>query len=376
MKRKACILALSIVLSIAFSGCTSPFQKNKVEEAKKEEYIPVEVEDVSLGEIYDEISISGRFFSEKDSIVLPQIPGEIKSIEVKPGDKVKSGDLLFVIENEEVDKQVNMAKEALDDLKSKKNEIEKAKSQLPSVNVVDGANEERTKKMVEIEGKKEELDKLSKELDGKLSEVENGYKQAKDTLEKLKVRATTDGVVSSVNIKEGGFATNSELAMMISDFDNMYVEINVVDKLLNKIKKDDEVFVDIPSLDKKNVVGKIEYMALSPNVKTGLYPIKITVDTKDLNIPIGALGKVTIKADKREDVVTIPNDAVLDIDDESVVYIVKNGKAKKVKVVKGLDGGDNVEIKSGLKGGEKLIVKGQYYVSDGTTVKVVRGEGK
>ena len=63
-------------------------------------------------------------------------------------------------------------------------------------------------------------------------------------------------------------------------------------------------------------------------------------------------------------------------DDESVVYIVKNGKAKKVKVVKGLDGGDNVEIKSGLKGGEKLIVKGQYYVSDGTTVKVVRGEGK
>lgn len=289
---------------------------------------------------------------------------------------MKSGDLLFVIENEEVDKQVNMAKEALDDLKSKKNEIEKAKSQLPSVNVVDGANEERTKKMVEIEGKKEELDKLSKELDGKLSEVENGYKQAKDTLEKLKVRATTDGVVSSVNIKEGGFATNSELAMMISDFDNMYVEINVVDKLLNKIKKDDEVFVDIPSLDKKNVVGKIEYMALSPNVKTGLYPIKITVDTKDLNIPIGALGKVTIKADKREDVVTIPNDAVLDIDDESVVYIVKNGKAKKVKVVKGLDGGDNVEIKSGLKGGEKLIVKGQYYVSDGTTVKVVRGEGK
>ncbi|WP_352404242.1 efflux RND transporter periplasmic adaptor subunit [Sporanaerobacter acetigenes] len=376
MKKKACILALSIVLSIAFSGCTSLFQKNKVEEAKKEEYIPVEVEDVSLGEIYDEISISGRFFSEKDSIVLPQIPGEIKSIEVKPGDKVKSGDLLFVIENEEVDKQVNMAKEALDDLKSKKNEIEKAKSQLPSVNVVDGANEERTKKMVEIEGKKEELDKLSKELDGKLSEVENGYKQAKDTLEKLKVRATTDGVVSSVNIKEGGFATNSELAMMISDFDNMYVEINVVDKLLNKIKKDDEVFVDIPSLDKKNVVGKIEYMALSPNVKTGLYPIKITVDTKDLNIPIGALGKVTIKADKREDVVTIPNDAVLDIDDESVVYIVKNGKAKKVKVVKGLDGGDNVEIKSGLKGGEKLIVKGQYYVSDGTTVKVVRGEGK
>lgn len=365
--RKKIFFSIILIFSIILSACT--MKKDNDKEIVEDNFIPVEVENVTKGNIYDDLTFVGRFASSEEGVVIPSIPGKVASIEVKPGDEVNKGQLLFTIENKDVENQVETTKKALDDLKIKRESLINIPSTAmdPSIDV-DGFPEGMAK------GVREESNILD-EIDGKIGELEIAYKQAKDASDKLKVTSTVDGVVTYVNIKEGGMATNQDFSMLISNLDNMYLEINITDNFLNKLERGKEVYIDIPSTGEKNVLGKIDSISLSPNVRTGLYSVKITTDEK-ISVANGSLGKAYIKFDEKSDVVAIPTDAVVDIDGERFVYTVVDNLAVKNPITTGLDTGNIVEVVKGLNVGEKLIVKGQNYVQDKSKVKVIGGDIK
>lgn len=347
MKKKI-VIVMALIIGIIIMGCTSPIKSDKSEEVIEEDYIPVEVETVSKGDLYDEIIYVGRFSSVEDGFIIPSIPGRVKSVEVKPGDEVKKGDLLFTIENEEIENQLEMTKKALDDFNTN----------ISMANI-------------------EEIDtsKFPDREPSPVRELEMAYEQAKAAAEKLKIKSPLNGFVTSVNVKKGGFATNSDYSMLVSDLNNMYLEINVTDGFLKKIVVGEEVYIDIPSRESENIIGVIESISLSPNMRTGLYTVTISVEN-DVDVVPGSIGKVNIRFDQVEDAIVIPSDAVLDINDEKVVYVVEDNVAREVYIKVGLDTGDKVEVLEGLVGGESLIVKGQNYVTDKSKVKIVRGESQ
>ena len=87
---------------------------------------------VKTGEIYDEVSFVGNVCSEADSMVLPSIPGTVGSLNVEIGDKVDKGSLLFTIENDEIEKQMDTTKNALDEAKAQKKDLEEKQKELKS----------------------------------------------------------------------------------------------------------------------------------------------------------------------------------------------------------------------------------------------------
>lgn len=376
MKKKLKLVILTILVVSLFTGCTSIFKKDKQEEVK-EDYIPVEVEKVFSGEIYNEVSFGGRFSSLKEGAVLPSIPGVVKNIAVKPGDRVRKGDLLFTLENEEIESQASKTKDALSDLKAEQSNLEKMSTENTSMKLPPGVDPAEAEK--EMESNKRQLEASKREIDMKVGELEKANKESEAALNKLNVVSPIDGVVSFVNIKEGGFATNNDFAMIVSDLDNIYIEVDITDKFLNKLQTGYEVFIDIPSLSKENIKGVIDSISLSPDPKTGLYPVKVVLNNKGvegLKIRPGMTGKVKMKIDRKEGVLVLDSDTVVDRDGEKVVYLIKDGKAVERKVEIGLDTGEKVEVVKGLKKGEKVVVKGQDFLSNGSKVKVVRGDEK
>lgn len=121
MERKILwLISIIIILSMILGGCKSFFKKDKVEVKEEDEIIPVEIEKVGFGRIYEELSFAGRVFSEKDNVIIPNIPGNVKRVEVEVGDEVEAGDLLFVVENEEIEKNLETIEEALKELEKQK----------------------------------------------------------------------------------------------------------------------------------------------------------------------------------------------------------------------------------------------------------------
>ena len=215
---------------------------------------------------------------------------------------------------------------------------------------------------------------MIQELDAQIGEVSKGLEQAKEAKEKLKVKSPIEGTVSLISIKEDGVAMQEEPSMIVSDLNNMYIELNVTEGILNKIKVGDKVKIDIPSLSKEGMDGKINFISIMPNMKNGLYTVRVSIDDKNLSLKPGILGKVYFELDRLDNVIVLNSNVVIDRNGEKLVYLVKDGKAVERTVTIGMDTGELVEITKGLKEGEEIIIKGQNFLKNGDKVKVVRGD--
>ena len=79
-------------------------------------------------------------------------------------------------------------------------------------------------------------------------------------------------------------------------------------------------------------------------------------------------GRFEIAYEKHENVLTIPAAAVLDEGDESVVYIVDNGSAVRRIIQTGIEKNGVVEVLTGLKASDRIVVTGQNSLRDGSRV--------
>src|SRR5699024_9950653 len=360
------------------------------------------------------------------------IPGNVKRVEVEVGDEVEAGDLLFVVENEEIEKNLETIEEALKELEKQKARLDEKvnslgnmpsrggidnksnipENKMPVETPEDNASKESPRDLpveeipnelptdVEIEmpeidvsidrinkiiediekmpslyerGVIEEVKAAEKELNAKIGELQMAKKQAETAYEKLKVKSPGKGTVSYIGIHEGGIALNTEPSILVSNLEKMYIEINVTNRIVNKNNKETTASVGIPSVSGEKLKGTIELISISTDLKNGLYPIRILIESGDNQLKPGMVGKAKIRFNEKEDVIVVKNDVVLDKNNNKIIYIEKDGKAVERKVSIGLDTGEKVEITSGLKKGDRLIVKGQNFLRNDSEVKVIGG---
>ncbi|WP_083238928.1 efflux RND transporter periplasmic adaptor subunit [Caloranaerobacter ferrireducens] len=376
MTRKIIVFFVVISLLIfLLAGCK---KADVVKEnlSEQERYVPVKVESVTKDTIYNTTVFSGKVYADKDVMIFSKIPGEVTNVFVKLGDKVKKGQNLFVLDKEDIEKQVEQAKVAFEGAKANY-ELTKEKFENAKITF------ERTKKLYE-EGavsksqyEQAELAASDKSLEAAksaLNQAQVAYNQALEALENTIIKSPITGIVSSVNIETGEMTSNTQPAITVIDIDRVYVQIDVTENIINKLFKEQEVKVSIPSAFDTELIGKIKVISPAIDSRTQLYPVKIYVDNKDHMIKPGMLAQVKVDTDIKRDVVVVRSEAVVERNGEFFVFVVEGDKAVAKKVEIGLDTGMYVEIKKGLKEGEKIIVKGQNYVEDQMKVKIVRGE--
>jgi len=413
-KQSIALILLITIAVVLFAGCAGRNNKKAEageQEGQQETYIPVEVAKVTRKTLVDTTMISGRVMADKDVMVLPEIPGTVKSIEVKEGDRVRKGDVLFILDEKDIQKQVDQAKVAYDMAKANYNmnqeKIQIAKDSLKRTETLAEStlsklreNVENLRKLYEAgavsksqleeaelaleqqeaqfqaqidQAKANTSDQVLEAAKAQLKQAELAYNQAKDALKRATVTAPIDGIVTGITIQEGGIAANTQPAMNIVDMDNVYISIQVAEGLVNKITRGQKVNVFIPAVSSEPIEAAIDTISLTANAMTQLYPLKIYMANPEGKIKPGMFANVEIGTDIRENVLVIPSEAVLVEGEKNIVYTVEDGKAVRREVKTGLDTGIEVEIVEGLKQGDTVIVSGQHFVEDGGTVKVVGG---
>ena len=105
-----------------------------------------------------------------------------------------------------------------------------------------------------------------------------------------------------------------------------------------------------------------------------MYTVKVEMDNSKGIIKSGMMAEVSFTAESAEDTIVLPRNAVIVKEDETYVYVVENGVAKKVIVETGIEAGETIEVTKGLKDGDDVVTKGQTYISDGEEVDVMNAE--
>lgn len=419
------ILAALISTTILFSACS--VTNDKTANISEDKVIPVSVEQAKKGEISTSFRYSGTIKTNKEVMVISKVAGRVKQIFFKVGDTVNEGDILFTVDDKDIqdsikslelqlkssqiavdmaqkavkiskgsqlqqqlnqaetslktsEVQYNSAKKAYEDTKllyeagsASKQQYDQSKTGFETAQISFNAAKQSYDLLVN-KTSQENIDRATDQLNQAIASKENvefQLKKAKDNLADTNVKSPISGVVSSRTIEEGEMVGGSSVPFIVVQINPAIFTVNVSEQMLGTIKEDDDVNIDIGAIKDKNFIGKIRSIAPVADERTATYPVEIAIENNNNALKAGMFGEVVFIIDKKENVIVVKSETVIEKDKKSFVFITtKDNKAKMVEVETGIDTGREIEIVNGLDVGLPLVVKGQDYLVDGDNIKI------
>jgi len=122
--------------------------------------------------------------------------------------------------------------------------------------------------------------------------------------------------------------------------------------------------------------GRISTVASSADPTHRAFQVEALIDNSDGKLSPGMFVKIDYVLRNLEAVVAVPLQAILTLDNQPTLYVVRNGLAEKRAVTLGADLGGRVVIESGMNPGDTLVTLGQDYLKDGSRVSITSLNGK
>ncbi len=199
-------------------------------------------------------------------------------------------------------------------------------------------------------------------------------KLAQVALEKSTLKSPVTGVLDRLLVDRGEYVSVGTPAAVVVQVDRLKVLVDVPEKDIPFLQVGQQVeVIAAPVIGPSGPVrsGEIIHLAYKADPTTRTYRAKMAVENADRRLRPGMIVRVGLVRRALTQVVAVPLFALVDRDGAKVVYVEDQGVARLRPVVPGAVIGEQIVIQQGLKGGERLIVKGQHLVADGLPVTVV-----
>lgn len=405
------VVAIVLVLVVVLGG-------------KKDNIITVQTEKVSHRTITQVVNASGKIQPETMVKINAEVSGEITSLPVKEGDKVKRGELLVRIKPDQYQAQVDRAEAGLQSAKAnlnlQKSNLEKAESEFKR------AQELYEKKLLsdqEFISLKTSFNAAKSQYESSQAGVrqsEASLRDAKESLNKTTIYSPMNGTVSQLLSELGERVSGSSFTqgtqiMTVADLSMMEARVDVGENDIVNISIGDTSRITIDAYPDKKFVGTVYEIANTAKSK-GLgtqeevtnFEVKIRVLNKDISLRPGMSMTADIETETKKNILAVPIQSVttraqkgkegekpkgdapqgsgstggLSMNEKPVecVFVVDNGKAKMVPVKRGINDEGYVEISDGMS--EDIeVISGTYKainrdLEDGSVIKVENSAAK
>ena len=301
------------------------------------------------------LELQGDVMTDQNVLVYPEMPGTLYRVYVKDGQRVSKGQLLASIDDGGLSSQL---------------------AQMETQAALAETTYQRQKRLWE-QNIGSEIQYLQSKSNYEAQE--SAVKQMKSQLAKSQIRAPFSGVIDDV-IKDQGTVVSpgpgSEVFRIVN-LSDMYVEVEVPEAHLSNITPGKDVEVYIPVLG-STIQTKVRQTGNFINPGNRSFSVEIPVPNKDGAVKPNLTAIAKINDYSSEEAILIPQSVVSEnATGEQYVYTTtKNGTenevvAQKTIITLGKTQGDNVEVLSGLKDGDHIIVEGARSVRDNQQVKVL-----
>jgi len=230
--------------------------------------------------------------------------------------------------------------------------------------------------IVELEQKVNAVEKTSLEYNSLVKELEkakSNFEYAKNMYKTVPVICPMNGIVTQRWLDQGSQISAKEKIITISDMNSLVIKAEANETYFEVIKQGKKLPVILNAYPNDTLVGIISlvYPQIDPVTRTMKFDIKIQNFRKSL-LP-GMMASIKIPLSVTENAIAVPDDAVITSpDNKNFLYIIdKDSIAFKIMVTTGISSGKKIEIVKGLKGDENVVVSGQEMLKDSIKVKVM-----
>jgi cobalt-zinc-cadmium efflux system membrane fusion protein len=168
------------------------------------------------------------------------------------------------------------------------------------------------------------------------------------------------GIVIERNGTIGATVGSDANVFKIIDISSVWIDGNVFEKDLERVRRGQEVRVSVPAFPGVNFSGRVILISSVVDPETRTVKVRTEVPNPDRRLKPDMFANVQIITDLHRTAISIPQSAVLDDGGKSVVFVAEGTGYTKRGVNTGIQGNGRVEIIEGLQAGDKVVVKGNY----------------
>lgn len=185
--------------------------------------------------------------------------------------------------------------------------------------------------------------------------------QAVLAMNRSRLTAPFDGVVSAVNVEVGALGTPVQPALELTDVSRLYVVAQVDEIDIRQVREGMPAQVRLDALAGVELPAAVERIALVGTNVAGIisYDVEVRLDSSDPRVRVGMTAEASVVVENRDDVLVVPN-LYIRLDREqnkAFVNIARpDGSLEEVEVKLGLQGQDASEVLSGVSAGDVVVV--------------------
>lgn len=337
--------------------------------------INVKTSVAEAGSIEAVYTITGALVPAQIAEISTQLLGKVTEVNVSEGDTVSEGQILARLDDSQLNAQQNQAQASY---QGSQNSLEQAKitmdNALATLNRTKALYAEGAIAKVQLDSDQKAYDLAKSQYDASRTSGTGSAKASLDSinvqLQNSIIKSPISGVVLDQNISLGETATVGSTLVTVADMSTLKLNGTISQTALPYIKEGDtvEMFIDIyPDRSFQGTITEIGSMSVS----TGAYfPVEISMANPD-GLASGISAHADIKA-KGTDHILVPSSAVVENSGENYLFTIVDGIAKKTTVVTGLESDSEIEILTGLKGGETVAATNANNLFDGMPVETTK----
>ncbi len=390
-KKKYVVLSLLLVLSIAV--IYSLFAGGQEVGADK-------TTTVKSGVIQSTLEETGTVYSKRVNTFYSDFSQKVKALNVSVGDKVEKGDIILTYDNN-YDLEIERANKQIEAVTATYNETIKGadfkeiSNMKLNISTIEGSlnlarnNFEKIKDLYENNAVSQvEYDEAKNNvttLENQLQEANNNYdlllrgvssnvkKQYESQIEEIMVqikileknneqssiKAEFDGIITELNVHQGGMTQPGVVVVEIQDEKNLGVYVEVLAEDAIKTSKDMPFIIDLNGDVKELTINRVYPKATSSVSELGVEQkrVRIEADLEAENkMKIGTEVDVVIVLEEKDNVLIVDRDAVYEKSYKEYVTVITGDKQTETEITTGLKNDDFIEIISGLKENDVVLL--------------------
>lgn len=332
-------LVILLVTGLYFGGKSVLHLKDKVKSkvAGTEGEVAVNVMQVTPAPFQDVLSAVGTVAGGSEIELRFQTEGNLRNLYFREGDSVHAGQLIATLDQTQASIK-----------------LDRAKSEFF-----------RYEKLYALGG-------VSKD---RLEEAKVQYEFAKSELDKTILRARQDGIFGDKGAEVGEFITPQKKVGTLVSLNTVIIRIGVIEKEIDKIYPGQQVFATVDTYPNVEFKGKIENLSPLVSGQSKTLTIEARMPNEGKLLLPGMFARTRIVIYEKDDVLSVPNDALEKTQTGYQIYVVgKDNKAEVRPVEVSYVSLSHSVIANGLTPGEQVVVQKPQELKEGSPLKVIEVE--
>jgi membrane fusion protein, multidrug efflux system len=306
--------------------------------------LPVEVVQPRRADIHATYETTATVTADSEALVVARVPGEVIELGVEEGARVEAGQPLARLDGERLRLQMLAASARYEQSAGEYQRL----LRLHERGLISSAA---------FETLRFERDALQAAYE--LQRLNYGY---------TTIRAPISGVVASRYIQPGAHVAAGTPLFRITDTGKLLAYLHVPQTELARIQAAETALVRVDAIPEAQFNAHIVRISPTVDARTGTFRATARIENPGGLLAPGMFTRFSIVCETREDALVLPREAIVREDNESVVYLVRNGSAVRRSVTTGIESGGMTEILQGVSADDRVVITGQAVLRDGSRV--------